>query len=147
MSKYRVELKPSRLQLVFQLLTFGLLAGSIFSWQSNVIPNQILLQIVVVSIIAILLFKKMYRDWHYIHPPVVFSVKGDWLESDQTGQVAWKITKRSRASSTLLFIHLSSPLSTVGSKWCLIFSDQVKIHDFRRLSRAILFQQQLVDNH
>ena len=78
-------------------------------------------------------------------PPVIFNQSGEWLEVLIDGQVGWRITDKSRVSSFLIFIHLISPLNTRRSKWCLIYKDQVTKKDFRRLCRAVIYQQQTSD--
>ncbi len=86
-------------------------------------------------------------NWQKIQEPVIFSEHGEWLETDIIGQVSWKITDKSRVSSLLLFIHLISPVNARRCKWCLIYRDQLTEQDFRRLCRAVIYQQQVADNH
>lgn len=142
MSKFRVEFKSSRLLLVLQCLTYVLLVLSVLCWQSDIIPNQVLLQTLIVAIITYCLFRAVLRNWREKQSPVIFSQLGDWLETREDRQVAWAITNKSRVSSLLLFVHLISPVNSRRSKWCLIYKDQVTERDFRRLSRAVIYQQQ-----
>ena len=78
---------------------------------------------------------------HETHSPVIFSERGEWMETNIDGQVSWRITDRSRVSSFLLFIHLISPVNYRNSKWCLVFKDQVSEQDYRRICRAVIYQQ------
>lgn len=143
MSKYRLEFKPSRLLPIFQLVTYAVLVLSVVSWQSDIIQYQTLLQILVVVIITFFLFRAILHS-RQKQVPVLFSQSGEWLETNIDGQVGWKITNKSRVSSFLLFIHLISPLNSRHSKWCVIYKDQVTEQNFRRLCRAVLYQQQNV---
>ena len=142
MSKYRVEFKSSRLLLIFQLLTYAVLVLSVLSWQSEVIEHQFLLQVLVVCIVTFFVFNAVLFSKRQTYAPVIFSLRGDWLELNLDGQIGWKITNKSRISSLLLFIHLISPLNARQSKWCLIYRDQVTELNFRRLCRAVIYQQQ-----
>jgi hypothetical protein len=141
-SKYRVEFKSSRLQLVFQLLTYLVFVLSVFSWQPDIIKYQLLLQILVGYCITFLVFKSVLHSRRQAQVPVIFSVRGEWVESSVDGQTSWTITAKSRVSNLLLFVQLISPVNTRHSKWCLIYKDQVTERDFRRLCRAIIYQQQ-----
>lgn len=146
MLKFRVEFKSSRLLLFLQLLTYVILLLSVLYWQSDIIPYQRLLQTATIAIITYFLFRAVLFNWRKEQSPVSFSLLGDWLETSKDRQVAWIITNKSRVSSLLLFVHLISPVNSRHSKWCLIFKDQVTERDFRRLSRAIIYQQQTVGN-
>ncbi|MFT5298960.1 MAG: hypothetical protein ACJAXM_000456 [Arenicella sp.] len=119
-----------------------ILVLSVFSWQSESIPYQFLLQILVLSIISFYVFKAVFCSKHQKQTPIIFSQGGEWLETSIDGQVAWRITDKSRVSGLLLFIHLISPLNIHHSKWCLVYIDQVTKRDFRRLCRAVIYQQQ-----
>ena len=103
---------------------------------------QVLLQILVITIITFFVFKVILYNWRQIHVPVVFSLHGEWLETNREGQVGRKITDKSRVSGLLLFIHLISPVNARHAKWCLIYQDQVTERDYRRLCCAIIYQQQ-----
>ena len=92
----------------------------------------------------LLSLQAVLSNWRKSKVPVTFSLLGDWLETSKDKQVAWVITDKSRVSSLLLFVHLISPVNSRRSKWCLIFKDQVTERDFRRLSRAVIYQQQTV---
>ncbi|MFT6989921.1 MAG: hypothetical protein ACJASL_001898 [Paraglaciecola sp.] len=114
---------------------------SVFNWQHAVMQYQFVLQILLVFIIISFVFKTVLRSWRQTQAPVVFSIHGDWLETNIDGQVVWKMTNKSRVTTILLFIHLISPLKARDSKWCLIYKDQVNKRDFRRLCRAVIYQQ------
>ncbi len=142
MSKYRVEFKSSRLQLILQLLTYVALVLSVLNWQSESMRYQFLLQTLVLSTMTFFVFRAVLHSRRQTQAPVIFSQRGEWLETNVDGQISWKITEKSRTTSLLLFIHLSSPVNARHSKWCLIYKDQVTERDFRRLCRAIIYQQQ-----
>tara|TARA_R110002096_G_scaffold354039_1_gene547282 strand:+ start:718 stop:1164 length:447 start_codon:yes stop_codon:yes gene_type:complete len=141
-SKYRVEFKSSNLLLILQLLTYGVLILSILNWQSEIVQYQFLLEILIVAIITFFVFRAVLQSRRETQPPVILSLRGEWLETDIDGQTGWKITDKSRISSLLLFIHLVSPVNARHSKWCLIYKDQVTERDFRRLCCAVIYQQQ-----
>jgi len=141
-SKYRVEFKSSKLLLILQLLTYGVLIVSVLNWQSEIVQYQFLLGTLIVSIITFFVFKAVIQSRRETQPPVILSLGGEWLETDIEGQTGWKITDKSRISSLLLFIHLVSPVNARHSKWCLIYKDQVTERDFRRLCCAVIYQQQ-----
>lgn len=147
MSKYRIEFKPSRLQVFFQLLAYAILVLSVLIWQSESIQYQYLLQASVLLLTTFFVIRTILDNWQKIQEPVIFSEHGEWLETDIIGQVSWKITDKSRVSSLLLFIHLISPVNARRCKWCLIYRDQLTEQDFRRLCRAVIYQQQVADNH
>jgi hypothetical protein len=141
-SKYRVEFISSRILVILQLLNYVFLVLSVLSWQHAIIQYQFILQAGVVFIITLFLFRTGLHRWRQTRSPVIFSVKGEWMETAVDGQVVWKITNSSRVSSIVLFIHLISPLNARHSKWCLIYKDQVTKRDFSRLCRSVLYQQQ-----
>mgnify|MGYP001061651865 FL=1 len=143
MSKYRVELKSSKLLAYFQLVTFAALVFSIFSWQANVIPLQILVQSGITVVLAVIIIKYVFQSLKRQMPIIIFSQQGEWLEILGQQQTSWQISKDSRVTSLLLFVHLVSTIDFTQSKRCLVFRDQVEEAHFRRLCRAIYFQQQL----
>lgn len=143
MSKYRIELKSSKLLVVFQLVTFAALVFSIFSWQANIIPLQILVQCFITLGVACLIFRHVIQCFKRQMPIIIFSQQGEWLEILGQQQTSWQISKDSRVTSLLLFVHLISTIDITQSKRCLVFRDQVEERDFRRLCRAIFYQQQL----
>ena len=128
--------------LILQLLTYGIMVLSVFIWQPEIIQYQFVLEILAVSIITIVFFRSFFKSRGQTYPPVIFSIKGEWLETNVNGQIGWVITDKSRVSSLLLFIHLMSPINSNQSKWCLIYKDQVTERDFRRLCCAVIYQQQ-----
>ncbi|MGS2721905.1 protein YgfX [Paraglaciecola aestuariivivens] len=143
MSKYRVDLQPSRLLIVFQSIFYLILLLSIFSWHKQAIPGQFLLQLVLVLIISFFLLKKFYLEYKQGSKSIVFSQQGDWLESSEGQQISYWITSKSRVTSLVLFVHVESALDKKLNKWLLVFRDQLPERDFRRMCRAIFYQQQL----
>jgi hypothetical protein len=146
-SKFRIEFKSSRLQVFFQLLAYAILVLSVLIWQSESIQYQYLLQASVLLLTTFFVIRSILYNWQEIQEPVILSDHGEWLETDITGQVSWKITDKSRVSSLLLFIHLISPVNARRFKWCLIYRDQLTEQDFRRLCRAVIYQQQTAGKH
>jgi hypothetical protein len=144
-SKYRVEIKSSRLLVVLQLLSYVLVIFSIFSWQDKSIQYQTLLQILAICILTFYIFKAVFITFCQKHSSVVFSQCGEWLETSVGEQTSWKVTDKSRVSFFLMFIHMISPLNCRHSKWCIIYRDQVSKRDFRRLCRVVIYQQQTSD--
>ena len=142
MSKYKIEFKQSRLLVVFQLLSYVVLVMSILNWQFDVYEYQVLLQLLIIFIISFLVFRTVFYSKGQAKTSAIISHSGEWLETHVDGQIGWKITDRSRVSSLLLFIHLISPVNARHSKWYLIYKDEVTDQDFRRICRAILYQQQ-----
>ena len=115
---------------------------SVLFWQSGIMPNQALLQTLIIGIITYFFYRKMLASWSKKQSPVTFSPEGDWLETSKGEQISWLMTDKSRGSSLVLFVHLISPINTRHKKWCLIYKDQVTDRDFSRLSRAVVYQQQ-----
>lgn len=144
MSKFRVEFKPSRLVLILQLLSYAVFVWATLYWKPEIIQYQILLQTLIISIVTLLLFVVVLRSRTQVQTPVIFSLRGEWLETNIGEPIGWMISEQSRVSSLLLFIHLISPINTSHSKWRLIYKDQVTERDFRRLCRAVIYQQQTV---
>lgn len=142
MSKYRVEFKSSQLLLILQLLSYVVLVLSVLYWQSEIVKYEFIFQIIVLSIVTILMFKSILDAKRQKRLPTIFSLEGEWIESNIYSQESWKITDKSRVSQLILFINLISPLNTHKRKWYLLFKDQINERDFRRISRAIVYQQQ-----
>lgn len=145
MLKYRVEFKSSRKLVTLRLLVYVILILSVLNWQSESIQYQFLFQILTILGILLFFLKTIFNSRKKKQPPVIFSQGGEWLEVFEDEQLGWRITDKSRVSSFLIFIHLISPLNVRRSKWCLIYNDQVTKKDFRRLCRAVFYQQQTSD--
>jgi hypothetical protein len=128
--------------MISQLLVYAVLVLSILNWQSKSIQYQFQLQILALAIITFFVFKVVFYSKHQKQPIVIFSQGGEWLEINIDGQIAWRITDKSRVSALLIFIHLISPLNIQNSKWCIIYKDQTTKRDFRRLCRVVIYQQQ-----
>ena len=143
MLKYRVEFKPSRLLVILQLFTYVVLVLSVLSWQYDIMAYQFFFQALVMCIMSFFFFRSALYSGRQLLSSIILSQSGEWLETNKENQVVWKITNKSRCSSLLLFIHLISPLNVRHSKWCLIYKDQVNERDFRRLCRAVIYQQQI----
>ncbi len=77
---------------------------------------------------------------------MTFSQDGQWIEVGQLEQSSWLISGQSRMTSLVLFLKLSSVVNANDAKWLLIYHDQVSEQNYRRLCRAIIFQQQKMVN-
>ena len=145
MLKYRVEFKSSRILVTFTLLVYVILILSVLNWQSDSIQCQFLFQMLTILGIILFFLKTIFNSRKKKQPPVIFSQGGEWLEVFEDEQLGWRITAKSRVSSFLIFIHLISSLNSRYSKWCFIYKDQVIKRDFRRLCRAVIYQQHTSD--
>ena len=119
-----------------------MLVLSVVAWQSNVFNYQGLLQALLIFVISVIASQSIRLSYKKVLPTVVFTELGDWLEIHGPTQENWKLTAGSRVTELVLFVHLVSPLNSKSSQWRLIFKDQTNEQDFRRLCRAIIFQQQ-----
>jgi hypothetical protein len=139
-SKYRIEFILSKIGSATLSIAFIILLVSIWLWQPNLLPYQIVFQILFSFLLVFLYFQhnKRYQSQQFC--PITLNEKGQWIELTQH-QSSWQITQSSRMTRVLLFVHLQSALSQ-QHKWILIFNDQVTDADYRRLCRAILYQQQ-----
>ena len=128
--------------MIIKLLVYVILIFSVLNWQSESIQYQFLLKILTMLVITFCFLKNIFYCRHQKLTLVIFSQGGEWLEVNIDEQIGWRMTNKSRISSFLIFIHLISPLNPRHSKWCLIYKDQVNKRDFRRLCRAVIYQQQ-----
>lgn len=142
MLKYRVEFKKSRLLVMCQLMSCACLISTVLAWQPEVFKYSFLLQALFIFIVIVYFFKVILFRSYGNHVPVIFSECGEWMETDLDKQISWKVTDKSRASGFLIFIHLSSAANHCHSKWCLVYKDQVSEKDYRRICRAVMYQQQ-----
>ncbi len=147
MSKYRVEFKTSRFLVMIQLLSVAILILTVVCWQPEIFKFEFLLQFLFVCLILISFFRTLLLDYHRTHNPVIFSERGEWTETNIDGQISWKITDKSRVSIFLVFVHLISPVNNHNSKWCLVFKDQVSEQDYRRICRAVIYQQRSTEKN
>ena len=129
---------------MIQLLSGALLILTVVYWQSEIFKFEFLLRSLIVCVIFIYFSKALLVNYHMTHNTVVFSERGEWIETSNNEQISWKITDKSRVSILLIFIHLVSPVNNRNSKWCLVFKDQVNQRDYRRLCRATIYQQQVI---
>ncbi len=142
MSKYRVELHSSRILLFVQLGLYVIFLFSIFSWQPDVLPSQLLVQLSLAFGISLFMFYRISRAYQQPQPIIIFSEKGDWLECNNDQQLSYRLSQQSRVTSVVLFVHLVPPLAKTQAKRRLIFKDQLSEQDYRRMCRAIFYQQQ-----
>jgi hypothetical protein len=141
-SKYRIELVPSKYKVTIQLLFWAVVLLSPFHWQSQIVPFQWLLQ-TLFSIVILWLALLNLREHVKSQPLTVdLSSDGEWHELSLVGQYHWRISHKSRISPWFLWIHLVSPINHLQTRWQVVYKDQVSELDYRRICRAILLQQQ-----
>ncbi|MDU0354379.1 protein YgfX [Paraglaciecola aquimarina] len=142
MSKYRVVFKRSRIELAIGCIIAGLFVLSFWCWKAQILPFQWLIQSVLSILVCVHFFKWLKQQQAQKVSPVIFTVDGQWTELEHD---SWLITQQSRISRFVLFINLSSVLNAAHSKWFVVYHDQVSEQEYRRLCRAIIFQQQKTD--
>ncbi len=146
MSKYRIEVKPSRWQIYICCIAYLVLSASVFAWQPNVVRYQLLLQIAVWLAISVYCTKK----WRKIDRSawvVQVSYQGEWNFLDARQDANWWIGEESKMLDGLLWVQLIPLLQRTqprasSARWCWIFKDSVSERDYRRLCRCILASQQ-----
>ena len=147
MSKYRIEITPSRLQTKLFCVAYGVLVASVFVWQPNVLTYQKLWQGITVLLITIY-FLRRWRDRERSDIIVQVSYLGEWNYLDQRPDANWWIGEQSKMLGGLLLIQLIPFLqrhqqkADSSSHWCWVFRDRVSEQDYRRLCRCILASQQ-----
>lgn len=143
MSKYRIEVVPSRYKVAIQLLFWGVILISPFHWQSNIVPFQWGIHVLFSLLIVGLAIKNLREHARLQVILVGLSSEGEWEYLNGESQTHWRISAKSRVSQWFLWIHLVSSVNPQKSHWYVIFKDQVSESDYRRLCRAILLQQNL----
>jgi hypothetical protein len=143
-SKYRIEIKPSKYHGYFILVFYAFCAGSVGLWQ----PRENLWQLLLQALLVIALMGGIYYNWRQYYRNnilriVMLSDTGEWLYLDDDNQSYWQMTRQCRISNLLLWINLSPKLTSpsVSGCWLWIFRDQVTEQDYRRLCRIIIRQQ------
>ena len=147
MSKYRVEVVPSRLKIILLVTLWGLVLLSVFHWQADIFPYQQLLQTCFALITLLLAYRNLQNAAKSLPFSISFSQQGEWNYLDKEMQFQWQITEKSKLSSWLVWLQLRSPVDPNQGHWLVIFKDQVSEADYRRLCRAILYQQQTKSNN
>lgn len=142
MSKYRIALVPSKYKVTIQLLFWGVVLVSPFHWQSHIVPFQWLIQTLFSLIILWLALTSLHEHVKSQPLTVDLSSDGEWYELSPIAQSHWRISLKSRISPWFLWIHLVSPINQQQAHWRVVYKDQVSELDYRRICRAILFQQQ-----
>lgn len=145
MSKYRVEFTSSVLAKVTLCTLYGLLLVSVCLWQPNTFTGQLVLQVILCLVLAGVFYRHFTQYCQRKIPPVTFDQQGLWTELEQGQGSSWRLTSQSRLSGLLIFIHLVSALNAKRSKRLLLFKDQMTEQDYRRLCRAVIYQQQSLD--
>ena len=142
MSKYRIEFKASRQRYYYLVAFYCLLFVSIFSWQPNIILYQFWIQLFfAILVLSGAVFAVQHNGKYNQAFVAVVSQQGDWTYLSQQDDTSWQFTQRSRLTSWVLWINLSSKIGVGKSRWHWIFRDQVSEQDYRRLCRCILYQQ------
>ena len=121
-------------------LCWALVLISVFQWQANSIPYQSVYQAILSLLLVGLAYKNLKTEAAAEKVVIAFSTQGQWDYLEQQSQ--WQLTARSRVSDWLLWVNLQSILDSKQTHWRLIFKDQCTEQDYRRLCRAIYFQQQ-----
>jgi hypothetical protein len=136
-------------------MTFLILYLSVWAWQPEVLPFQWAIQSLFSLLLIYFGYVKFVEYKKRISSPITFTEQGQWLEliavtglgvSNECGeeaQTSWLISHKSRITSLFLFVHVISALNPNRSKWITIYKDQVSEQNYRRLCRAVIFQQQL----
>jgi hypothetical protein len=117
---------------------------SLATWQNAIFPHQKAVQLALGVLLTLLIIRAVINGYRQKLPTVAFSLKGEWLEISPEQQTSWMVTKQSRVTSVVLFIHLVSAVNVKNSKFVLVFNDQLSQRNFRRLCRVVFFQQQTV---
>lgn len=124
---------------------WALVLFSVFHWQADIFPYQQFLQVIIAVIILLLAYKTISGMAKAKPVVITFNQQGqlDYLLGETSDQ--WQLTDKSRLTDWLLWLHLVSAIDPRQRHWLLIFKDQVSAQDYRRLCRAILYQQQTRD--
>jgi hypothetical protein len=141
-SKYRIEFKASRQRYYYLVAFYCLLFVSIFSWQANIILYQFWIQSsIAILVVAWAVFAVLHKGKYNQAFVALVSQRGDWTYLSQQDDTSWQFSQRSRLTSWVLWIHISSKIRVGQSRWHWVFRDQVSEQDYRRLCRCILYQQ------
>ncbi|WP_340676946.1 protein YgfX [Paraglaciecola sp.] len=124
---------------------WGLVLLSVFHWQADIFPYQHFFQVILAIIILLLAYKTVQRTARVQPFVIAFNQQGQVNYLDRETPEQWQLTDKSRLTNWLLWIQLASPIDPRQRHWLLIFKDQVNVQDYRRLCRAILYQQQTKD--
>lgn len=123
------------------MVFWALLLFSLYHWQANLFPYQTLLQIILACLLLVFAVKSL-RAMSGLRPfAIAFDQQGEWYYLGNEQDIQWHITTKSRVTEWLLWIELVSPVDPTQRHWVLIFKDQLDEQNYRRLCRAILFQQ------
>jgi endonuclease/exonuclease/phosphatase (EEP) superfamily protein YafD len=124
---------------------WALVLLSVFHWQADIFYYQQFLQVIIAVIILLLAYKTISGMAKAKPVVITFNQQGqlNYLVGETSEQ--WQLTDKSRLTDWLLWLQLVSALDPRQRHWLLIFKDQVSAQDYRRLCRAILYQQQTRD--
>ncbi|MBC3766878.1 protein YgfX [Neptunicella marina] len=135
MSKYRIEIQPSKLVKGLQIALTGILILSVWSWQPDVMRQQVWLQLFISLILLVFVIYHLKQS--SLSAIVSVDTDGHWLWLDR--QTTANIQSSSKISQFVLWVYLQE--ADGKRHWLWIFKDAVKYEDFRRLSRIILQMQ------
>lgn len=124
------------------LTMWALVLLSLFHWQEAIFPYQQILQGLLALLILFFAYKTLNSAAKTLPFVITFNQQGEWSYLGKETAIQWQMTEKSRLTDWLLWIQLSSPIDTGQSHWVVVFKDQVSEADYRRLCRAILYQQQ-----
>ena len=142
MLKSRIEFAPSRKRYIYLLVLYALMVLSLFSWQQDTFVYQLWIQVFGALVLMLLAFRALgesRRDNRLF--VVIITEQGEWLYVDRSEQSSWQLTRHSRISSQVLWLHLEPKIAGSKPRWLWVFNDQVSEQDYRRLCRCILYQQ------
>lgn len=142
MSKYRIDIQPSRFKVGLYGVFWAVLLISIFSWQAEVLFYQLPLQILLAAILTILAIRYYIHSKNEQAKSITLSELSEWEYHSSSDMAAWRISAKSRVTPYLIWIHLRSASHPMHAKWEVIFKDQVSDDNYRRLCRAVYFRLQ-----
>jgi hypothetical protein len=142
-SKYRIEIAPSKQKFIVQILFWGLILLTPFYWKPDIFPYQGFIKLVIFAVVLWGALKSWIQFTKSTMMIVDLSEQGQWEHLNPEHQFQWLISARSRVSPWLLWVHLVSPLNLQKARWVIIFKDQVSEHSYRRICGAILLRQHL----
>nr|WP_241737614.1 protein YgfX [Neptunicella marina] len=118
-----------------QIALTGILILSVWSWQPDVMRQQVWLQLFISLILLVFVIYHLKQS--SLSAIVSVDTDGHWLWLDR--QTTANIQSSSKISQFVLWVYLQE--ADGKRHWLWIFKDAVKYEDFRRLSRIILQMQ------
>lgn len=141
MSKYRIELSDSNQAKWLKISGHGLAIVSIYCWQPDLIAQQSLVQVVIAIFLCGYLYYDVFKrrcNKGTLAQVMSIDLDGQWLLQLDTEPQLWHLSTKSKLSPFLLWIELNN--NEKRKRFC-VFHDQLKVRDYRRLARCILYRQ------